>query len=82
MSLKSMMKELYETKIKKRTIVYKCPHCGSSNLGFMTSLCNYYETFALHKKPKYEHKAVCNDCGKWSMFDDLEREYRDRKEFR
>lgn len=79
MSLKSIIKELYETKIKKRIVVYKCPYCVSSSLDFMTSLCNYYEVFVLHKKPKYEHTAFCNSCSKWHMFNDLEREYRDRR---
>ena len=46
----------------KRKVVYKCPHCLSTDLGYITSLKNSFEVIHFNKEPKYSKEFVCHYC--------------------
>ena len=46
----------------KRKVVYKCPRCLSTDLGYISSIKNYGAVIFFDEKPKYSYKFVCNNC--------------------
>lgn len=44
-------------------IVYACPYCGSTNLGYYTGLINYIQVVHGLEHARYAQSARCLNCG-------------------
>lgn len=42
--------------------VYKCPKCGSTDVGFFTVLVNFVQVMREVEQPKYIKYIECNQC--------------------
>jgi predicted RNA-binding Zn-ribbon protein involved in translation (DUF1610 family) len=44
-------------------VIYACPKCGSTQIGYFTGLVNYSDVVIRGKHPKYGQSARCTICG-------------------
>lgn len=55
------LKKLF--KKEEKEVVYVCPKCGSSDIGYFTGLINYIQVITGQEHPRYGQSAKCNTCG-------------------
>lgn len=64
MSLVSLIKGLFnkneETAVEK---VYVCPKCGSTKIGYSSTIGNFIEFVQDNDRARYVKQALCMDCG-------------------
>lgn len=85
MSLMDWMRGIFSPKkeVKEEDeslYTYKCPNCGSTNIGYFTGIANFIEVVQDSAEPRYKQSAKCWNCGFKSegTVDDENDEYLDK----